>query len=136
MDLVLWLLIFAIAYFVLMFTLTAASKRHLFLHTDAPPELALATCGSKLTRFFWKRVDGPGDLNCRYRFNIPVRGSRAPVLSISADVSDHGPGTDIEVWMSDATTLYGIINMAERIVFAKWSIGRAVRSMTPVPTQS
>ena len=129
MNILTAIIVLMVVFFVAMYVLTFMSKRHLFLFTTAAPITVLEACDAKLSRFFWRRVDGPGHLNCRYRFHISVRGSQPPVVSISADPSTQVQGTEVQVWMSSASTQYGMINMCERVVFAKWSLGRAVRAL-------
>jgi hypothetical protein len=122
------LLILIAVYLGAMLALTVASKRRMFINTVVAPNEALNVCDSRMSKFFWKRVNGPGELNCKYRFNLPVKGQKSPVLSFSADPSAN-TGTDIQIWMSSGTTLYGIVNSAERVVWAKWSLGRTLRKL-------
>lgn len=129
MDFVFGFVMFALAYFVSMWILTAVARRHMFRRSLASVDATLMRCDSKFTSFFWKRVDGPGDLNVQYRFNLPIRGQKAPVVSVSAEPATDGPGTDVEVWMSSWTSLYGIANGGERVTFSKWSLARAIRHL-------
>lgn len=132
MDIVAAFLIFVALFFVATWTLSATAKRHLMCRSAASVDETLVLCDSKFRGFFWKRVDGPGELNFQYRFNIPVRGQQAPVVSVSVEPAADGRGSDVEVWMSSWTSMYGAANGAERVAFAKWSLSRAIRELNGV----
>lgn len=138
MDPLAGFLIFCVCFFAFAYISTVLSRRRSNLYTSADPEESLAAFERKFSRFNWKRVDGPGHVNVQYRFVIPIRGAKAPVLSITAEPSEHRPsGSDVTIWMSQWTSMYGAINGAELINFKKWSARRAIlRLDTPTASAS
>jgi hypothetical protein len=125
-------LLFVVVYFVAMWILSATARRRRYFFTSAPTETALAACADRFSRMMWKQVQGEGDLNYRYRWNLSVKGSRPPVISISADIDQDGD-TQIQMWLASATSYMGVINQCERVALKQFAIKRAMGSL-PAPT--
>ena len=88
----------------------------------------MAACADKFSRAMWKEVHGEGDLNFRYRWNLSVKGSRPPVISISADIDQDGD-TQVQMWLASATSHMGVINQCERVVLKQFAIKRAMTAL-------
>jgi hypothetical protein len=75
---------------------------------------------SKCFGMWWTAVPGNGDDNFKSK-----RGSKAPVISISYDMSGTG-GCDVDIWCSHGVKQYGVLNHAQMVWRKKRAAVRAL----------
>jgi hypothetical protein len=79
--------------------------------------------------WWWTAVPGRGDDNYR-----PRRGSKAPVLSISYDMTESGR-CDVAIWCSAGVKNYGLLNHAQLMWRKKRAVAQALAQAQPVRSQ-
>jgi hypothetical protein len=75
---------------------------------------------SKCFGMWWTAVPGKGDDNFKSK-----RGSKAPVISISYDMSGTG-GCDVDIWCSHSVKQYGLLNHGQMVWRKKRAVARAL----------
>lgn len=119
MELLGFLIFVVVALFVVGWVASAAAKEQVSIVTDLSRAEAEQLIVGTFSRLFWKRVPGSGEVNMQRR----VLGNPGPVLSVDFELLPSG-GTDIQVWMSEAATRYGLVIGAEFAWFQKRKILR------------
>lgn len=125
MDVVFVIFMLLVAVVVAGWVISVLARRHVLVATSLSPEHAAQVCDSKFSRLGWRRVDGRGDLNYQAR-GIGSRGRTPPVLSISIGTDESGV-TGVELWMSEWTSQYGMVNHIEKVFWKRWTLPRALR---------
>jgi hypothetical protein len=125
MDVVFVIFMLLVAVVVAGWVISVLARRHVLVATSLSPEHAAQVCDSKFSRLGWRRVDGRGDLNYQAR-GIGSRGRTPPVLSISIGTDESGV-TGVELWMSEWTGQYGMVNHIEKVFWKRWTLPRALR---------
>lgn len=82
---------------------TYNARQHVTVVTNHTPEEAARIVHDSFGRFGWKQVNGRGLLN--YQARIPANG---PVLSVSLSEVPDRPGVEVDVWMSEWESRYGM----------------------------
>lgn len=107
MELITFLIVALIALAALAIAATVAAKRQDNIQTDLPRSEAMREVESMFNRLLWKDVQGRGQLNKQRR----MAKYDGPVLSV--DFEPIPGGTEIQIWMSEASTKFGIVFGAE-----------------------
>lgn len=119
-----FVVLFALLAWVVIRSMQAWRVKSLVLSGVSPDDVARVVDGS-FSGLLWARVNGRGDLNYRRR----IWGGEGAVLS--CDISDHGDGTiGVDLWMSYATTQYGIPRGGEKVQWKKEALARKLRPLS------
>lgn len=107
---------------------TVAAKQQENVQVDLPRSEAMLAVEGMFNRLLWKNVQGRGQLNKQRR----MARYDGPVVSVDFESLPSG-GTEIQVWMSEATSKFGIVFGAEFAWLQKRKILKRLGA-EPVPS--
>ncbi|WP_131831333.1 hypothetical protein [Mycobacteroides abscessus] len=121
--------------FVAAWVLSAMAKTQKNVVVRADPNLIADTIRGHFTKLWWPPAQGHGQFNFRGRgFGVAGIIKKKPVMSIDLD-AQHDGSTEVQVWMSEWGTMYGMVGLADRVVMKRASLFRKLRALE-VPTPS
>lgn len=123
MDVVAGFLGILIAILIVLAILGVIARRQVDLTIPLPVDHAREIAFRAAKGPLWANESGPGDINLRRR----AIGAKGPTLSISVEQNPDGSAT-VSQWMSHWTSVMGIPNGPESILFRRWKVTRALRN--------
>ncbi|MGB3885048.1 hypothetical protein [Gordonia sp. (in: high G+C Gram-positive bacteria)] len=114
------------------YALSFAARRQKDVVVMARPDDVIAVIESAFGGgMLWREVYGRGAWNfeCRGMGISSMSISTKPVISI--DASDHGPaGVLVSMWMSEYGSAWGQVGCADRVVFKRLKVERALKAIS------
>lgn len=115
--------------FVVGWILSSSAKNQQNLVVNAAPAVIAETIAGHFNRLWWPPVSGRGQFNFKARgFGLGGVLKGKPVMSIDLEQTPDG-ATEVQVWMSEWGHQAGIVALADRFVWKRYTLMKKLRSI-------
>lgn len=129
MELLVGIAVFIGVAFIVGWIISSSAKTQQNLVVNAPPALIAETIAGHFSKLWWPPVSGRGQFNFKARgFGLGGVLKGKPVMSIDLEQTPDG-AIEVQVWMSEWGHQAGIVALADRFVWKRYTLMKQLRSI-------